>query len=245
METTETLVVDQLLTREKMSRLDLIHPFIFTSEAISLSVQPDVGQAYRNTWSKLGWLNLYIETSENVFQFFRSQILLNTPKQVIHWSTGHERYRLYAKFVPWLPQSRIKIWEVAGFPDLCCGASSNPLENQQQFSPEYPVNARIDGYSIARLSNGGLEYADSSDVNGAFSTVGMVVTSANFGSTSQVLLEGTVSNPAWDWTPDRPLWLGNSGQLTQTPPTSGFLQQVGVALSPNTINFELQEVIFL
>lgn len=58
---------------------------------------------------------------------------------------------------------------------------------------------------------------------------------------------GPVENPAWSWTPLQPIYLGNGGVLTQTPPdssTCAFLLQVGVALSPTTMLVRIGEPIY-
>jgi hypothetical protein len=40
---------------------------------------------------------------------------------------------------------------------------------------------------------------------------------------------------SWTWTPGEPIFLGNNGMLTQTPPSSGFAIELGTAISATSI----------
>ncbi len=46
---------------------------------------------------------------------------------------------------------------------------------------------------------------------------------------------GLVVEPTWAWTPGQPVFAGTGGSLTQAPPASGVLHQVGVAASATAL----------
>lgn len=54
---------------------------------------------------------------------------------------------------------------------------------------------------------------------------------------------GVLTDVAFSWTVDEPIWIGASGQLTQVVPLGGFLRKVGVALSPTSMAISLGPLI--
>jgi hypothetical protein len=44
-----------------------------------------------------------------------------------------------------------------------------------------------------------------------------------------------MTEPSWDWTPGLPLYVGPDGILVQSPPASGFIREIGLAVSPTSI----------
>lgn len=72
--------------------------------------------------------------------------------------------------------------------------------------------------------------------------VGLSLTSASVGGLVTVAgSDHVVTDPAWTWTPDAPLFAGAGGVLTQTPPLSGVWQTVGVAVSATRIVVRFSE----
>jgi len=55
-------------------------------------------------------------------------------------------------------------------------------------------------------------------------------TAVSSGGTLPVIMLGIVENSSWTWNPGQRVWVGESG-LTQTKPTNGFIQGIGVAIS--------------
>ena len=45
-------------------------------------------------------------------------------------------------------------------------------------------------------------------------------------------------------TPNEPVYVGLNGVLTQTPPATGFIQQVGIALTTTSLNVQIQPAIW-
>lgn len=55
---------------------------------------------------------------------------------------------------------------------------------------------------------------------------------ASSGADLTVQASGPIEEPGWSWQPG-PIYVGQDGVLTQTPPTSGVLAQIGSALGPS------------
>lgn len=96
-------------------------------------------------------------------------------------------------------------------------------------------------YKLLASINGKVELADKDKPIHAFNIMGMSVSSGSEGSTIFIQTGGTILNGNWSWNENSPLWLGNNGDITQTPPETGFLMQIGIALSPSKIILEIQE----
>jgi hypothetical protein len=95
------------------------------------------------------------------------------------------------------------------------------------------VKAAIDcgGHKAVRAVAGGIEPASASIASQAGSVVGITTNAALAGEELTVVAVGDIEEPSWAWSLG-PVFLAEAGALTQTPPTAGFLQQVGVATSP-------------
>ncbi len=104
----------------------------------------------------------------------------------------------------------------------------------------------LSGQRVVKDVGGGLcDYASPSQPADAALVLGLTTTAAPSGEIVQVQCQGDMTDGAWSWTPDLPLFVGPQGQLTQTPPTSGWLMRVGVAVSPTAIVIGLQPAIQL
>ncbi len=80
----------------------------------------------------------------------------------------------------------------------------------------------------------------------AYTVVGITTHAAEQGAEVEVAGTGEiVTEPSWNLVPDQPVYAGESGRLTQTPPTSGWLRIVGVAQSTISLVVSLQVPIHL
>lgn len=75
--------------------------------------------------------------------------------------------------------------------------------------------------------------------------IGLTITSSNTGDYVSVLLDGKISDPSWNWDITKKLFLGENGFITQTPPTNGFLIDVGSVITPTDIYIDIQEALQL
>lgn len=58
--------------------------------------------------------------------------------------------------------------------------------------------------------------------------------------------EGELEFSGWSWTPLQPIWVGENGMPTQTPPgdTAAFDARVAFAVSPTRIFIEIEEAVY-
>lgn len=94
-------------------------------------------------------------------------------------------------------------------------------------------------------AQGKLIYADSSIPGHANKVMGMVINASTLDDVVNVYTTGTITEMSWSWDIDEPLYLSINGQLTQTPPTTGFLLIVGFAVTSTKIFIDLVTPIIL
>jgi hypothetical protein len=88
-------------------------------------------------------------------------------------------------------------------------------------------------------------YADQTNPHHVNRLVGVTTGAASAGGSVSIVSHGNMVEPTWNWTVDSPVFLGANGLLTQTPPISGFLQIVGMAVSPTTLFVTIRDPIIL
>jgi hypothetical protein len=96
--------------------------------------------------------------------------------------------------------------------------------------------------------NGQAIYADAANITHANKVLGISKQSIIQGQSVPIYDNEVVTDNAWTWTPDLPIFLGLNGVMTQTPPslpTSLFSLRIGVALSPTIAEIEVQEPLIL
>lgn len=96
----------------------------------------------------------------------------------------------------------------------------------------------MSGHRIVAEVGGQLVYASAATPAHAGQILGMTMNAADPGAFVEIRQDGDVTEPSWSFTPDRPVYLGANGQLTQTPPTApdfAFLQVIGFATAANRI----------
>ena len=69
------------------------------------------------------------------------------------------------------------------------------------------------------------------------SIAGVTTGAASEDATVTIMANGEMTEGSWSWSPG-PVWLGTSGTLTQTPPSSGSVVRVGTALGATTLFVE-------
>lgn len=91
----------------------------------------------------------------------------------------------------------------------------------------------LGGHRAVKIEGGSALYASNDEMSAPL-VVGLTLGAVLAGDFAQILFHGEVDEPTWSWNPG-PIFLGLEGQLTQTPPLSGHLIQVGTALSATTL----------
>ncbi|MBM3204117.1 hypothetical protein FJZ55_09470, partial [Candidatus Woesearchaeota archaeon] len=93
------------------------------------------------------------------------------------------------------------------------------------------ASTAIGGHRVVKSTLTGCAYADSTDINDLGKILGVTFTATTQGSLAKIHTSGEIEEPTWNFTAG-PVYLGTNGVLTQTLPVTGFIQQIGVAISP-------------
>ena len=100
--------------------------------------------------------------------------------------------------------------------------------------------AMISNKAVCATSTG-CNYADNSV---KCNVLGITNSAAVSGQQVTIMADGGM-NGFSGLTQGQPVYLGSSGNLTQTVPTSGFIQQLGIATSTTSVNIRISTPIFL
>lgn len=100
--------------------------------------------------------------------------------------------------------------------------------------------------AVYQSSVGYVSIANSDDAATMTGVLGIAAPVASSGQAVSVYRWGTtVSVPAWSWTAQAPIFVGPSGTLTQTPPTTGVLLLIAWAVDTNSAIVFPSEPIYL
>jgi hypothetical protein len=100
----------------------------------------------------------------------------------------------------------------------------------------------LPAYSIVLGSGYVADSSVKTDVN---KSVGMVLDNIDALKAAPITTMGPIINPLWSWTgAGQKVYLNGTG-LSQTAPTSGFVQAVGVTLSSTSLFLNLQDGIII
>lgn len=100
----------------------------------------------------------------------------------------------------------------------------------------HPAGSALSAPRAVRLEDGALAYASAQVLAHRLDVLGLVTAAAEPGAEVVVVAQGPVRVPGWGLVPERPLFLGSDGLVTQAPPVApaAFLLTLGVALDPDT-----------
>lgn len=107
---------------------------------------------------------------------------------------------------------------------------------------ELPTNFSIGGNRAVGTSAAFIVYADCSTSSPA---IGISRAATTSGTNCEVQTGGKMVVPGAGWTPGGIIYASTNGTLTQTEPTSGFSQKLGVAHDAETIIIEISKPIIL
>jgi len=94
-------------------------------------------------------------------------------------------------------------------------------------------------------TNTTIKHSDKS-VAGRQFCIGISKTAGIATSSIEVIIDGVLTDASFSgFTRNEPIFVGSSGALTQTPPTSGVLLEVGYYLGENKIEVEIKRPIIL
>lgn len=96
----------------------------------------------------------------------------------------------------------------------------------------------LGGNRAVYLNDAGQVLYASASVDTCKRTVGITTGAASSGAASTVQIEGVMTNGSWAWSGNETVWLAETGLLTQTVPTSGYLLRVGTSLGPTKLRID-------
>ena len=97
--------------------------------------------------------------------------------------------------------------------------------------------------AAAFRADGAVEPADHETPAHASRLAGVTLASAMAGAEARVCAEGPVRFNGWNWTPGAPVFVGRTGDLTQVPPETGFVQHIGFALGRDSLLVQIERSI--
>jgi len=86
--------------------------------------------------------------------------------------------------------------------------------------------------------------AHSDDISFLDKILGLAIENKPAGFKVNVISKGMIKNTNWNFTPNTVLFL-NGYELSHTPPSSGFLQKIGKAITNNVIFIDIEQAIKL
>lgn len=108
----------------------------------------------------------------------------------------------------------------------------------------FTAAAVLSGHRVVSAAGALVDLADPASIDSAERCVGITLQAAMAGAPVQIQRRGQVTELTWDLLPG-PVYLGANGSMTQTPPDSGVLLQIGVALNEHTLDVRIGTPILL
>jgi hypothetical protein len=157
------------------------------------------------------------------------------PTYVVEVSPGETQYVV----VPGQTVNTVATTFVAGPPGPVGPAGSGLVTS-------FEAAIALSGHRVMITSGDGTcNYASSDNVSHALKIVGISTGAAAQGAAINLQNSGRMTEPTWNWIPEQPVFCGTTGNLTQTPPTTGFQCVVAVAESATSIIVRISEPIKL
>lgn len=109
----------------------------------------------------------------------------------------------------------------------------------------YDAGEVISALKALYLGTDGKVYHADSATTSTRNIVGIATQSVLMGASIVVRHQHTLSDALWSWTVGSPVYVGAGGSLTQTPPATGYIAHVGIAITPTSIFVDIQPPILL
>lgn len=103
----------------------------------------------------------------------------------------------------------------------------------------------ISGHRCVVDTDSGVIYLSLADLSHGERILGITLNAAGVGDPLNIQYSGEVTNSGWNWTPDEPIFPIENGMLSQTPPTTGFVCNIGFASSATSIFINIQQAVYL
>ena len=103
----------------------------------------------------------------------------------------------------------------------------------------------LGGNRVVYIADGRAFYADSDNLTCSNASVGITNGASVLDDIINIQTSGYMQEPSWQWSTNLPLFLGVNGLLTQTMPSTGFSQIIGIVTSSIEIIIQIQPSIIL
>lgn len=115
--------------------------------------------------------------------------------------------------------------------------------NQTKSLTKTATTQAIGGHrAVIAVGATGVDYAEANNLIHAGLVLGITTTAAVQGASAVVQTSGEIEYSGWAFTPNKPVFVGSNGHLTQavpSPANSKFQQQIGTALSANKLHIQI------
>lgn len=115
------------------------------------------------------------------------------------------------------------------------GPKGDPGDSSQA----HEAGENLSGHRAIRVAAGLAYYCDGTDASHTGRCIGITTGAVLAGADATVKTVGLMTEPSWTWT-EGPVFVGASGQLTQSLAGLSFIQQVGMAVSATSIDVNPQ-----
>jgi hypothetical protein len=106
----------------------------------------------------------------------------------------------------------------------------------------YDSSLTLSSLRVVKQVDSVVSYSSSDDDNSSYTTIGITRTA---GTTVIVVKTGEIVDPSFSFTVNEPLFLNTNGFFSHTAPSTGFILQVGVALSATKMLVDIGEPLFI
>lgn len=100
----------------------------------------------------------------------------------------------------------------------------------------------IGGHRVVTISGA---YADCGNPDSGNSIAGVSLQAVAAGQQAEAQYLGVIEELSWNFMPGKPVYLGHAGLLTQTPPDSGIIVEIGRAITATTLLINIQQPLYL
>ena len=137
-----------------------------------------------------------------------------------------------------------KVYEWTGSAFIEVFSASSQSNNSTDIS--LPTNSVISGFKVIRVDSSGFaKYASNDDITHNDKVIGVSTQSITDNTPVLVRTEGFMDDAGWTFTPGDPIYVGLNGSITQTVPSSGFILNLGQALTATRILINIKTSIIL
>lgn len=103
----------------------------------------------------------------------------------------------------------------------------------------YTAGEILGGHKFVYLKDGKAFLASNTNIECFNTVIGITSHAANINADVAIVKHGTITLTGWGLVPNDKYYLSVDGTITNTVPTTGFYQLVGIALNENTLELNI------